>query len=72
MTNSLNYINIILNQNKDGRAKLTNEKVAVYRIFEGETQNLLMQNEKGYWIIDSYDLSETMSDIYNEFVNLGV
>ena len=68
----LNYINIILNQNKDGRAKLTNEKVAVYRIFEGETQNLLMQNEKGYWIIDSYDLSETMSDIYNEFVNLGV
>ena len=31
-----------------------------------------MQNERGRWIVDSYDLSEMMSTIYNEFVSLDV
>ena len=31
-----------------------------------------MQNEKGNWIVDSYDLSEIMGNIYNEFVSLEV
>lgn len=68
----LNYLNIALNQQKEGRAKLTPENTAAYRIFEGELQNLLMQNEKGNWIVDSYDLSEIMSNIYKEFVTLDV
>ena len=68
----LNYLNIALNQQKEGRAKLTPENTAAYRIFEGELQNLLMQNEKGNWIVDSYDLSEIMSNIYKEFVTLDI
>lgn len=68
----MNYLNIALNQQKEGRAKLSHENTAAYRIYEGELQNLLMQNEKGNWIVDSYDLSEIMSNIYNEFVALDV
>ena len=68
----LNYLNVLLNQKEDTRAQLNNENTAVYRIFDGETQDLLMQNEKGNWIVDSYDLSEMMSSIYNEFVSLDV
>ena len=36
------------------------------------TQDLLMQDEHGHWIVDTYDLSEMMNNIYREYVNLGV
>lgn len=65
----LNYMNIMLNQCKDGRAVLTSENTAVYRIYEGAAQNLLMQDDHGHWIVDTYDLSEMMNRIYHEFVN---
>ena len=68
----LNYLNIMLNQTDEQRARLNNSNTAVYRIYEGETQDLLMQDDKGHWIVDTYDLSEMMSSIYNEFVRLGV
>ena len=68
----LNYLNIILNQTDEQRARLNNSNTAVYRIYEGETQDLLMQDDKGHWIVDTYDLSEMMNSIYNEFVRLGV
>ena len=68
----LNYLNIVLNQTNEQRARLNNSNTAVYRIYEGETQDLLMQDEHGHWIVDTYDLSEMMNNIYNEFVKLGV
>ena len=68
----LNYLNILLNQTNGNMAKLNDRNTAVYRIFEGEIQDLLMQDEHGHWIVDSYDLSEMMNNIYREFVNLGV
>ena len=68
----LNYLNVVLNQTKARRASLQSDDLAVYRVFEGETQDLLVQNEHGRWIVDSYDLSEMMNSIYNEFVSLGV
>ena len=68
----LNYLNIMLNQTNEQRARLNNSNTAVYLIYEGEKQNLLMQDDKGHWIVDTYDLSEMMSSIYNEFVRLGV
>lgn len=66
----LNYINVLLNQNKKGRAKLSHTDTAIYNVFGGTCQNLLMQDKNGRWIVDSYDLSETMNDIYKEFVSL--
>lgn len=68
----LNYLNVLLNQTHERRARLNREDTAVYRIYEGEAQDLLLQNERGRWIVDSYDLSEMMSTIYNEFVSLDV
>ena len=68
----LNNLNIVLNQTNEQRARLNNNNTAVYRIYEGEIQDLLMQDEQGHWIVDTYDLSEMMNTIYNEFVNLGV
>lgn len=68
----LNYLNIVLNQTKEERVRLTPEKLAVYRIYKGEAQNLVAKDDKGRDIVDSYDLSEMMSTIYNEFIQLGV
>ncbi len=68
----LNYINVLLNQKKEGRAKLSHTDTAIYNVFSGTCQNLLMQDKNGRWIVDSYDLSETMNDIYKEFVSLSL
>ena len=68
----LNYLNIVLNQKKDGRANLTPENLAVYRLYEGKSQNLVAKDDKERDIVDSYDLSEMMSSIYNEFIHLCV
>lgn len=68
----LNYLNVMLNQTDDTRAKLSNGNTAVYRIYDGEAQDLLMQDENGRWIVDTYDLSEMMNTIYREFIALGV
>lgn len=68
----LNYLNIVLNQKTDWRANLTPEDLAVYRLYEGESQNLVAKDDKGRDIVDSYDLSEVMGLIYNEFINLSV
>lgn len=68
----LNYLNVLLNQTDAVRAQLSKTNTAVYRIYEGEIQDLLVRNERGRWIVDTYDLSELMSSIYNEFVNLDV
>jgi hypothetical protein len=46
--------------------------LAVYRIYEGTTQNLVAKDDKGRDIVDSYDLAEMMSKIYNEFIQLGI
>jgi hypothetical protein len=68
----LNFLNVLLNQTNPARAQLSKASTAVYRIYEGEAQDLLVQNERGRWIVDSYDLSELMSNIYQEFVTLDV
>lgn len=67
----INYLNIMLNQTKEDRAKLTPENLAAYRLYEGKAQNLVAKDDKGRDIVDSYDLAEMMSTIYNEFIHLG-
>lgn len=66
----LNYINIMLNQNKQGRAKLSNSNTAIYGIHEGSVMNLVMKDERGRDIADTLDLTEMMSAIYNEYTEL--
>lgn len=66
----LNYLNIVLNQTKEGKVKLTNENLAVYGIHDGSTMNLLMKDDKGRDIVDTLDLTEMMSVIFNEYTEL--
>lgn len=66
----LNYLNIVLNQTKEGKAKLTNETLAVYGIHDGSTMSLLMKDDKGRDIVDTLDLTEMMSAIFNEYTEL--
>ena len=68
----LNYLNIVLNQTRVGRVRLSPDNLAVYRIYDGEIQNLVARDDRGRDIVDCYDLSEMMSAIYNEFIQLSV
>ena len=66
----LNYLNIVLNQTSEGRAKLSNENTAIYGIHDGSTMNLLMKDDKGRDVVDTLDLTEMMSAIFNEYSEL--
>lgn len=68
----LNYLNVVLHQTNENRASLRGEDVAICRIYDGEFQNLLMKDERGQWIVDTYDLSEMMNAILLEYKNLNV
>ena len=68
----LNYLNIVLNRKDERLAKLTTENLAVYRLYKGKPQNLVAKDDKGRDIVDSFDLSEMMSAIYQEFIQLSV
>ncbi|MGM9819461.1 MAG: AAA family ATPase [Candidatus Onthomorpha sp.] len=66
----LNYINVVLHQTKANRASLSKQNTAVYRLFEGSVMNLLATNERGFDIVDTFDLTEMMSSIFNEYKEL--
>lgn len=66
----LNYMNIMLNQKKKDRAKLSNSNTAIYGLHDGSTTNLLLKNENGRYIADTLDLTEMMSTIFNEYIEL--
>lgn len=66
----LNYMNIILHQNKVGRAFVSTNDMGIYRLYNGAAQNLLVKDENGIDIVDTYDLTEMMSNIYQEYNTL--
>jgi len=71
----INHLNVLLKagfKNKlfDG-ASLQEEQVAVYRLFDGELQDLRVQdNSTGQILINTLDLSETMHKIQQNFLSL--
>lgn len=67
----LNYLNIILNQTSESKAKLSHNKLAVYRIYDGQICNLLVQDENKKYLVDTYDLTEMMETIFNEYNQLN-
>ncbi len=45
--------------------------MAVYRVYEGNLQNLVMYDKDGnVKSVDTRDLSEAMSDIFREYLQL--
>lgn len=67
----LNYLNVILHQQAEGRAHVDASEMAVYRIFDGKAQSLLVTDEDGKAMVDTYDLTEMMSSIYSEYTELS-
>lgn len=66
----VNYLNILLNQNKEGRARVEANQIGVYRIFEGKLQNLVANTSDGRTIVDTSDLTEQMQSIMKEYRSL--
>lgn len=67
----LNYLNVMLCQTDSKRARVRADELGVYRIYDGRIQNLLVSDANGKMIVDTYDLTEMMSEIYNEYKNLS-
>ena len=70
----INYLNVLLrryyrNNNVHG-SSVASDDLSVYRVFEGQIQNLVGQDENGHIAVDTSDLSEVMESIYNEYVSL--
>ena len=67
----LNYLNVLIRQTAADRARVEPENLAVYRIYDGNAQTLMATDEEGKALVDTYDLTEMMSAIYNEFNELS-
>lgn len=61
----LNYLNVLLHQNAEGRAHVDAGDMAVYRIYDGSAQNLMSEDEKGNTIVDTYDLTISGNGVLN-------
>lgn len=66
----VNYFNILINQKKEGRGKISVDDLNVFAVGKGGVQNLKSRNENGEWMIDTFDLTEQMQAIYNEYQSL--
>ena len=64
----VNYLNVLMLRGKGG---LNGEDMGVYRVYEGGLQNLIMYDKDGnVKSVDTRDLSEAMSDIFREYMQL--
>lgn len=66
----INYFNILINQDKESRGRIFVDDLNVFAVGNGGIQNLKSRNEKGEWLIDTFDLTEQMQSIYSEYVSL--
>ena len=69
----LNFINVLLKRYYCGvtdKSIINPDDLAVYRVYEGQIQNLVGSDESGRVLVDASDLSEEMDNIYNEYIGL--
>ena len=69
----LNFINVLLKRYYCGvtdKSIIHPDDLAVYRVYEGQIQNLVGSDESGRVLVDTSDLSEEMDNIYNEYIGL--
>ena len=66
----VNYLNVLLYRS-DKDININKDLLAVYRVYDGEIQDLMMRDDKGKVVaVDTRDLAETMQTIFNEYVGL--
>ncbi len=72
----INYLNVLLSRNDEeakcaGRTSIPAGKLDVFRIYEGESQSLMVRTSSGKTRVDTSDLSEAMETIANEYTDLN-
>lgn len=66
----VNYLNILINRKDDDKGRINVDDLAVYRLYDGRLQSLIAKEEKGRIFVDTYDLTEQMEAIMNEYETL--
>lgn len=66
----VNYLNVLIHQNKEGRGRIAPDDLAVYRMHEGSLQPLMAKDENNRKFVDTYDLTEQIEAILNEYDQL--
>lgn len=65
----VNYLNVLISRSSvSNEAYISSGDLAVYRIYNGKLQNLIMHdNLREKWFVDTRDLSEPITRIYEEY-----
>lgn len=69
----VNYLNVLINRPKideHDAAYIDAGSLAVYRVFDGNVQNLMARDSSGDSVVNTYDLSEPMKNIMDEYQSL--
>lgn len=69
----VNYLNVLINRPKideHDAAYIDAGSLAVYRFFDGNVQNLMARDSSGDSLVNTYDLSEPMKNIMDEYQSL--
>lgn len=66
----VNYLNILINRKDDSMGRINIDDLSVYRIYNGCLQSLIGEDEHGRKFVDTYDLTEQMESIMNEYETL--
>ncbi|MDE6486380.1 MAG: ATP-binding protein [Muribaculaceae bacterium] len=67
----VNYMNILLSLPHTDPAALSGENLGIYRIADGQLQNLMARTPAGRWIVDSTAFTEPMTDILSRYRSLN-
>ena len=67
----LNYLNVLLHRSADSPTHINSDNIAVYRIANGSAHSLVARDSHGSILVDTYDLTEDMNRIYDEYVSLS-
>lgn len=69
----INYLNVLIRRSYKGMDNgLSPEEVSAYYVTEegGATDLMAVYNNSKEWLVNTFDLSEPMNDIYSEYVAL--
>lgn len=73
----VNHLNVLLRagyfeKSRENYPFLNQDDVAVYKLYEGRISSLMAtDNETKEYVINTYDLSDTMEKIFDEYENIG-
>ena len=67
----INFLNVLLRRPAEDTASISGDDMAVYRIYNGNLNNLMSKTSEGKWIVDTSDLTEPMTRILTQYRSLN-